>query len=320
MNFKKKLAFIFTLPLCLGAGGKKVSFYFTSTNVLYKVTGERNQSLDVHIKPAIAGEFELIARMYNNRTNALLFSTSFNESVPVEGKSFSINYPLRYRITGDGLKFTFDISRGTISLSRTAVLYPCNQVVVNALLYKNEDYTNANRFIKIEKEAVLTGETFSFRNYNEYLSKDSDNSINFSSVHFNFLQNYEFIYQEAEYHIKDYNNVYPYLNHIDDEVVLKMNCINNNGEISLSLNDTLYVKGDTLEMSSNYIKGYTQTDKLFIPIGKQSLLEGNDSYILIKEAGYSCVDIKLPLSYFFNKKIIGQCYESDYCIEGGIRE
>lgn len=320
MNFKKKLAFVFILPLCLGAGGKKTSFIFTSENVLYKVAGDINKSLDVHISTAIAGEFELIVKMYNNKTNALLFSTSFNEYVTISGKTFTINYPLRYRMTGDGLRFTYDISRGTISQSRSAILYPCNQVVVNALLWKNEDFRTENRFIKIEKNAVVTGESFSFRNYNEYLAKDIDNSINFSSVNFSYLHSYDFVYQEAEYHIKDYNNVYPYLNHVNDEVVLKMKCLNNNGNISLSLDDDLYVKGDTLEMSSNYIKGYVQTDKLFIPVGKQTLLEENDSYILVKEAGYSAVDIKLPLSYYFNKKIIGQCYESDYCIEGGVRE
>ena len=320
MKFKKKIAFILSLPLILSAGGHKVSFSFKSENVLYKVTGDANKSLDVFLKPAVTAELELVARMYNNRTDALLFSTSFNDSITSEGKTYTINYPLRYRINGDGLRFTFDVSRGSTTVSSSGVLYPCNQVLVNALQYKNEDYTSENRFIKIEKSVVKTGESFSFRNFNEYLSKDTDNSINFSSVHFNFLDNYEFIYQDAEYHIKDYNNVYPDLDHVDGEVVLKMNCANNNGELSFSLRDTLYVKGDTLEMSAIRFKGYTETNKLFIPVGKQTLLEENDSYILIKEAGYSAIDIKLPLSYYFNKKIIGQCYEADYCIEGGVRE
>ena len=321
MRFKKRFALLLTLPFILGAGPhQRVPYQLNIDEPLYKVTGNANKSMNIRLSVYHVGDYELIARMYNNKTDALLFSTSFNDTLEKGDKIYTINYPLRYRLTGDGIRFTYQLHHDQYINNLQGVLYPFTQVNINAQQYRNSEYVSENRFIKIDNTIISTGETFSFVNFNEYISKNPDNSIDFTSVYFNFPYEYEFVYTDAEYHIKDYNNVYPHLKHVDGEVVLKMSCSNVDGVIHLSLNDTLYVKPDTLDMSSYYINGYSETDQLFIPVEKQALLEENDSYILIKEGGYSAIDITLPLSYYFNKKLLGQCFESDYCFEGGIRE
>ena len=321
MNFKKKLIFVSILPLCLGAGSiHQRALYFYSENVLYKLTGDSGATLDITIKPAHVCTHTLIARFYNNKTDALLFSTSFEETISSSGTTFTITYPLTYHLNGDGLRFEYELSYSSTIKTWSGVLYPYTQIVVNAAQHKKEIYKTQNRFIKVETEQVVTGESFRFNNFNEYLSKNDDNSIDFSTIYFNYLSGYDFIYSKAEYHIKDYNKVYPRLTKKNNEIVLKMNCLNDNGQLSFELAEKLYVNPTTLEMSSIRSYGYAQTKELYIPVGKQELLEENDSYILIKDAGYSSVDIMLPLSYYFNKKIVGLCYSSDYCIEGGIRE
>lgn len=322
MKFRNKIAFVLSLPICLGASGThhKEGLRFYSENVLYRLSGDSSASLDVTIKPIISTTYNLVARFYNNVTNALLFSTSFNDEINSQGKTYTINYPLKYHLNGNGLRFEYALSYGTKTLTWSGLLYPYSEIVINATQYKNTTYTTENRFIKVETGGVITGESFNFDNYNEYLSKNLDNSIDFSSVLINYLHKYEFHYLKAEYHIKDYNNVYPLLRKENNEVVIDMAVSNNDGELSFSINEDLYVKQDTLEMATTKLANYTKTDILYIPIGKQELLEENDSYILLKEAGYSAIDIILPLSFYFNKKIVGQCFDSDYCIEGGIRE
>ena len=320
MRFKRKLLFIATLPLCLGAAPQRIRYSFTSKNVLTKLTGNSNVSLNLNITPVLANDFLIVSRLYNHATNALLFSSTFDEYVEKAGTNYVVNYPIRYKLTSNGLRFEYEISYTNKNYVFSGVVYPYTSKTINALQYKDNDYITENAFIKVETNKVITGETFNFDNYNEYISKAEDNSIDFSTVKFYYLHEYEFSYLKAEYHIKDYNDVYPNLKHVNDEVILNMKCVKNGNEISLELDEELYVNKDTLEMSSTLLNKYVKTNKLYIPVNKQQLLEENDSYILIKESGYSCIDIKLPLSYYFNKKIIGLCYDSDYCISGGIRE
>ena len=321
MKFKRKLLFISSLPLCLSATPHtRIRYSFTSGNVLTKLTGNGNASLTLTIKPVFADDYTIVSRLYNHTTNALLFSSTFDEFVGKEGTTYAVNYPLRYKLNSNGLRFEYEISYSNKTDTISGVLYPFVAKTINALQYKDEDYVTENAFIKVESTKVVTGEKFNFDNYNEYLSKNEDNSLDFSTAKIYYLNSYDFNYLKAEYHIKDYKDVYPNLKHENDEVVLNMDCIKNDTEISFVINEDLYVKPDSLEMSSSKLSGYIKTDNLFVPINKQKLLEENDSYILIKEAGYSCIDIKLPFTYFFNKKIVGPCYDSDYCISGGIRE
>ena len=320
MKFRTKLLFITTLPLCLGAAPQHTRYSFSSVNTLTKLTGGNNASLTLNITPVVAYDYMVVSRLYNHATNALLFSNTFDDYVEKTGTTFTVDYPLRYKLTSNGLRFEFEITYSNKDYVFSGVVYPYVSKTINALQYKDSSYVTENAFIKVETNKVITGETFNFDNYNEYLSKNDDNSIDFSTVKFNYPEKYDFNYLKAEYHIVDYNNVYPNLRHENGEVVLNLNCVKNNTEISFELNDELYVKKDTLEMASTKLRRYVRTDKLFIPINKQELLEENDSYILIKEAGYSCINIKLPLSYYFDKKIVGLCYESDYCISGVVRE
>ena len=94
----------------------------------------------------------------------------------------------------------------------------------------------------------------------------------------------------------------------------------NGADITFELDEKMYVNPTTLQMSSSRVKNYVETNELFVPVGKEDLLYLDDSYILIKEAGYSAVDIVLPFTFFFGKVLIGFCHESDFCLVGGIRE
>ncbi len=321
MKFKRKILFLTTVPFCLAtAPHTKLIYTFASTDTLTKLTGNENATLNFSFVPLIEFDYKIVSRLYNHSTNGLLFSNIKEEHITREGITYTVNYPLRYKLTSSGLRFEYEVTYSNKVNTISGVLYPYISRTINALQYKDANYVTENAFIKVESNKVVTGETFNFDNYNEYLSKNVDNSIDFSSIKMYYMHKYDFSYLKAEYRIKDYKNVYPNLRHENDEVVLNMNCVKNGNEISFELNEPLYVKPNSLEMFRFKVHECNKTNKLFIPVNKQKLLEENDSYILIKEAGYSAIDIKLPLTFFFNKKIIGQCYDSDYCISGGIKE
>lgn len=327
MRFKRKMLLLATLPLLLSASKGKDDanqplFTMKSINVLYKITGDSNATIQIFIKypSRLSLNVTISARLYNNKTSALLYSSSQSGKVGLNGKEFDFDLPIRYKVTGDGLKFEFTCSDSVGSVTRSKVIYPYTKQTINALTYKNSVCIFTGSFLKLEETDLKNWESFGFTDYNEFLSKKKNNTIDFSTAKMQFCEFYDFIYSECEYHIKDYNNVYPNLPKENDEVVLKMNCVQNDREIAFELNDNLYVNPNTLEMSATKLPNYVATNELHIPMGKEKILEENDSYILIKEAGYSAVDIVLPFSYYFNKNLLGLCYNSEYCVQGGVRQ
>lgn len=320
MKFKKILAILFSTPLLVGAGVSEKRGLLVLGSPLTKVTGEKNVSITIDVVPIKADTYTIVSRVYNNFTNTLLFSNTFSEHVGLQGTSYTINYPIRYKLTGNGLRFEYEISYHTISFTCSGVLYPFNKQVVNVFQYRNDIYQIHNRYLMLQTKAVMDVESYDFRNLNEYLSKKTNNSIDFSSVKFSYLHDFDFTYTSAVYRIKDYKGVYPYLRKTNDEAEITLSCIKDKHNISFVIEDDLYVNPETLEMSSYPLPNFVSTNELFIPIGKQELLQENDSYILIEEAGYSALDLMIPFSYYFNKKMVGLCYESDYCIEGGVKE
>lgn len=321
MKFRNKLISVLTLPITLVAGTPFVrQVVFSSTGAITKQTGSENASLEINVKGRIGDSYLLTTRLYINKTNTLQFSSHQDGVFSASGNSHSFNYPLRYRLTGDGLRFNYQLECGTQNIEANGVLYPYTPLNINAILYRDSGYQSENRFIKLENNKVVTGERFGFSNFNEYISKQKNNALDFSTVNFEYLENFDFIYSKAELHIKDYNDVYPQLTKTDNEIVINLACFNKKGTICFAYNDNLYVNQETLDMSSIYLPDYVEADNFYIPIGKQHLLEESDSYILVKEVGYSSIDITLPLSFYFTKKMLGLCYDSDYCIEGGILE
>lgn len=321
MKFRNKLISILTLPVTLGAGAPIVrQVIFSSTGAITRQTGSANASLEINIKGRKGDSYLLTTRLYIDRTNALQFSSHQEGVFSLDGNSHTFNYPLRYRLTGDGLRFNYQLDYGTQSIETNGVLYPYAPLNINALQYRDSGYQSENRFIKVENNKVITGERFGFSNFNEYISKQKNNAIDFSTVFFEYLENFDFTYSKAELHIKDYKDVYPNLVKIDNEIVINLACFNKKGTICFEYYDNLYVNQESLDMSSIALSDYVEADNFYIPIGKQHLLEENDAYILVKEVGYSAIDITLPLSFYFNKKMLGLCYDSDYCIEGGIIE
>lgn len=320
MKFKRILALVFVTPLLMGAGVSDKRGLVVLGTALSKVTGEKNVGIYIDVIPVKADTYTIVSKMYDNVTNALIYTHTFSEYVYLEGTTYRISYPIKYQLTGNGLRFEYDISYRSTSFSCSGVLYPFNKQVVNVFQHRDGIYQIHNRYLKLQTKAVIDVESYDFRNLNEYLSKNVNNSIDFSSIKFQFLHDYDFSYTKAVYRIKDYKGVYPYLRKVDDEVEIAISCIKNGYNISVDVVEDLYVNPETLDMSNYQAPGYVPTDELYIPLGKQELLQQNDSYILIEEAGYSAIDLMIPFTYYFNKKMIGLCYESDYCIEGGIKE
>ena len=307
-------------PLLLGAGADNKTIFINS-DIVACPTPNENQTMRVVFSTSGSRSFTLKVNVYNNKTNALTYTQSyeiqtFSTGIAIE----NITLPFKNRINGDGLKIEFVIIQGKQDFKYSGVLYPYTNQSINVSHYRHEPYVTQNSIIKFDNNTVINEEYFDFTNLNEYLSLGAGNVLDLNNITFNVDKKIGFVAENIKFYIKDYANIFTGLNRIKNIVELSMNYTYDNGEVSLHLNEQMYVNKKTLEMSAIQKEGYELTDRLYLPVGKESLFEEDEVYISISGGGYSKTDIIMPFSYFLDSKEVGQCYESDYCISGGIRE
>ena len=83
----------------------------------------------------------------------------------------------------------------------------------------------------------------------------------------------------------------------------------------------MYVNPYTLEMSLVERDGFIETDKFYLPIGKEEMLENNvKMYFYFSDIGRSGVNARYDISYLKDYNFFGECDDSVYCVGGGIRK
>ena len=322
MSLSLKRMFVLLLtPLLLGADVSRARFITASSNaVLYRFDNTRDYILPIMFSGGKGETLRLNVRLYNYKTNALVYNKNHTATLTAKPKpTVNVDLPLTSRVPATGLKINLAFYQNEeLANECSTVIYPCLEKVNDVRNYKNENYITEGHCLKFSNYVFKTAEEFNFQDTNEFIAASSDNSLDFSNITFLYSDN--FLCDQVTYRIKDYENIYPHLNKENDEIILNMSFAQNGSEISFALNEKMYVNTTTLDMSSTPIDGYVETNKLFIPVGKESLFESNETYLYLDGAGYCAEDFYIPFTFYYSKKLIGECYKSDYCIEGGIRE
>lgn len=307
--------------LTVAAGQAPGSEYtINGSSYLTKITGSDNYDYSLSVLSP-GGQLIVDTNIYNARNNNLLSTDrQFVSTTQNQRKDFSVFLPFKNRINGDGLKVELIYTFKSSSLTTSGIIYPYNKQTLNAKLNHQETIFIRNQFFNVTNFQIVTDEYFNFVDTIDYLSVGNKSNLDFSEIHFRFNNNLKFNYYRAEFHIKDYKNVYPDLIKVAGEVTVQLKCIQKGGVISFATDDNLYVNKETLQMASYPKAGYEATDEIFVPIGAMNLLEENECYILIREAGYSCSEIIIPLTFYSDRNYLGDCYMSDYCIVGGVKQ
>lgn len=296
---------------------------FNSDIALSKFTGEKNLTLPVTITRMFSQKYKLVVAIYNAVSGTKLYTKTYNgadiaSTLPVK---FDISLPIKNRLRMDGLRITFEHSlKSEIYEFEEAIIYPYQKQYVNISGYRKEPYTAKGNCLKIVDYKVYTDEMFNFTNLNEYLTVESNNRLDFSSVVFKYDSPDPFSCSHITLNIKDYNNVFPYLQSNNQMVTLKMKYTQIGDDVYLDLDEKLYVNKYTLEVARDPMSNFVETNNLFIPTNKEDDFMGDEVEIKMLDVGYSELDFTMPFNFYFSKKYIGECYESDYCVHGGIKE
>ena len=326
MKNRKILSALFGLLTVSAINPSVVSFKpdFNSDIALMRFTGNENLSLPISFVKTSNSAYKLVFTIYNASTGNSVYTKTYKGSeigtkLPVR---FNINLPIRNRLKSDGLRLEFVHSLSALNTLpvENGVIYPYQKQYINISAHKDEPFVFQGNYLLIKDYKVYTDEQFDFNNLNEYLSVTRDNKLELSNISFKYSSPTEFQSSGVTLNIRDYNNVFPNLKKNGNIISLKMKYTQNEDEINLQLDEQLYVNNDNFDMSTSKLANYTETDAIYIPTNKEDDLLDNDIFITMLDCGYSAVDFTIPFNFYYSKKYIGECYDSDYCIHGGIKE
>ena len=81
---------------------------------------------------------------------------------------------------------------------------------------------------------------------------------------------------------------------------------------------SLYVNPDTLEVSKTRYKGYKPCYRIYFPFAKLDKVQETTFQIIIEEIGIVKSTFIMDIDYYPTNNLIGDCYNSDFCITGGV--
>ena len=296
---------------------------FNTRVVLSRFTSDDDLVIPVSITKFSSSTYKLVFSIYNAATDAKVYTKTYKgseigTSLPV---NFDIDLPIKNRLKADGLRLEFvHYLKGLPYRSETGVIYPFQKQQVNVAAFRREPFIAKGNYLEIVDHKVYSDEIYDFTNLNEYLSFSQSNKLDLSNISFKFTSSSPFNCHNITLNIRDYKSVFPDIEKNNNLITLKMKYTQIDDDVTLSLDEELYVNVDTLEMSQNPKDNYVETDSVFVPTNKEDDFMGDEMFIRMVDCGYSLSDFNIPFNFYFSKKYVGECHESDYCIHGGIKE
>ncbi len=310
-----KLLFLPALTLTLSMADSKADIGISiSTADIY---GTFTSNENCYFKFLNTGTSQTVqGRIRGYKNNNYIFNREFEI---VNGVSGDINIPTKDRITNSGLRLEMTFKDGNGSSQRfDATLYP--PLMANVVANKQRVSYGGSVF-GISSNIVLEKEIYDFQDTNEYYSIGEANKIDISGVEFEYYPINKYNCSNAYLEILDKSNVYPLINkNKNGYVSFPLKKVTSNNSVHFDFDLSMYVNYRTMEMSQFKKNGFVETNALFLPLGKERLLEDEASRIVIEGSGFNRNTITIPLSFYLSAKLFGSCGESDYCVHGGIRE
>ena len=252
-------------------------------------------------------------KTYNASSGALYGEDTFSICNKFE---YEITFFARGRVGVDGLRYVLSIG----SASYTFNIDPLVNMEVNANAHKNNSVTFNNCCIGLQNSRKITSETYNFKDTLDYVTIDDNNAFAINEISFSYNRGDYLHYSSCYLEVNDYIGVYGnFLSRDGYKVAFPLDIVASSSSITFIPNSHMYVNKKTMEMSDYRITGYSETNQIYVPIGKEKEFESNEVRIVIEDFGFSKSKIVIPLSFFSLHKLFGACYESEYCITGGVK-
>lgn len=241
---------------------------------------------------------------------------------PTQTKA-NVTLKLKGRMT-NGVKITFELGNTKTKYSvATIKLYPKKEININANKYKNSPYISENYIFQIlGKNNVVAKEKILFNGIPDIITNSKYNYIDLNDAYFTYDNDFELSsIGECYLSIANFGNLFPYISKFKKTISIPLKITEDGKRYNISYKNIMYVNPYTLEMSLVERDGFIETDKFYLPIGKEEMLENNvKMYFYFSDLGRSGVNARYDISYLKDYNFFGECDDSVYCVGGGIRK
>lgn len=220
----------------------------------------------------------------------------------------------------EGLKFKFTIFSNSSVISNSEVsIYPMEQKTINATGDRIKSLVSKDVAFRIENNKVITfHDDFNFVGFKDYIDADNYYSLDLRGNTF-LYNNKELNYSSASLEFNDPKKIFKYLSHDSKgRVKINLSLTNDNEKKGLKLKDTYYVNPVTLEVSRYKIFDSIKCNMFYFPINHKREFLGASFNITIADCGLNKYNLIFPITYDIYRNLIGNCYDSDYCVKGTI--
>lgn len=276
--------------------------------------------IDVNIQTNLPAMFRMSLHVLidNSKTpNTLLFSSKYEEYL-ISNKNYKIKFNTNYLIDGENkIKFQLiNITDGRAYSKAEIILFPYKLVSENIHSYNDGNYLKTNYAGKITNNTTIY----------------YDDKTKFSFPNTHYEDNYYRLNLSRYMLIKEVGNI------TYDEVLLKiydrkgafinlgMDFIKRiplsfkkyNNFYYLDFKNFMYVNPNSMQMSLIPLNGFLQTKYFYFPINQKDKLNNIEMIIEINGYGLVKTNLFIKTNLIIDKSLIGSCFDSDFCIIGGI--
>ena len=235
---------------------------------------------------------------------------------------FNLEFPVHLSkyFSSNGIKLQLTIYNDNIIISRSIVaIYPMEEKTINVTGEKIKNLVSKDVAFKIENNNLVTyHDDFNFTGFKDYVDADNYHSLDFRGNTFLYNQQ-NLSYSSVQLSFTDPKRVFRYLNHDSDgNIKIKLGITNKNETKVFKVTDNIYVNPYTLEISTFKIDDSVKCHKIYFPVNKKTEFLGKTFSILLSDCGWSKYNLIFDITYDVFRDLVGNCFNSDYCIKGTV--
>ena len=231
-----------------------------------------------------------------------------------------VTFPTKSLLGSSGMKVTVDIYNSNGSRIRTmnCYIYPRVRQTVDPTKYDSHTCPQTRAVFNLSMVSY-TNETYTFTKVDDYFLTDVYYRLPIEQFELETsLSSSEFTYTSAYLKVPGMNTYFPGLTYSNSTAVIPLSVNYNDGKLTLSVKDNLYVHAKLLIMSQTSKQGYVATKNFYLPVNHSKDLVGSSFILGMEGVGYNKTSFIWICSLLAENPLVGNCQNSGYCVVGTV--
>lgn len=292
------------------------SLYAENQELLFIVKSNSLISQDVYGQINIFNAHSVIISKSQTRTASI---SKFNS------QTLKMQLMTNYYLSASGMRAVFTlVDANTLNELVTSYfsLYPMEKTTINPTEYSESYVEFKPTCLAFNNSGIVTyQEKYQFSNFYDYFLIDTYYRLLIDQFIFNYQFLQDLTYQTAVLKFAKNELLFPFLD-LDEnnEITIPLQLVKEDKNYRLSFSETMYVNPLTLQMSFSPLANFVATSYFYLPKNGMKLLQNRDFNFLITGLGQNHSTFQWSASLLMENNLLGPCFDSDYCVIGGIAE